>query len=165
MTLGTNLVDLADFKNNLVAEGPDFPRRVERRTNGSDMFIGMMVTGKGETFPDIDPCAEDEQPLGILEGYTNKNKIDDKPAGYWYRDGDVPFDDNKWVIIGIPIPGQILWFCSASNTTIEIDDALKIVDGLMDVASTGDQIYATAEEAVVAASSTTKYFRGRVVRG
>ena len=162
MTLGTNLVDLTDWKNNLVAEGPDFPRRVERRTNGSDIFIGMVVTGSTETFPDIDPCAEDEMPLGLVEGYTNKNKIDDEPAGYWYRDGDVPFGDNKFVFVGIWQQGQVLWVCSGSNETIAIEDPLKVVDGLMEVASTGDDIIMVAAEAVTGASSTTKYFRASV---
>ena len=163
MTLGTKLRNLTDWKNNLVAEGPDFVRRVERRTNGSDIFIGMIVTGKAETFPDIDPCAEDEMILGMVEGYTNRDEVN-KTYGYWYQDGDVPFADNKWVIVGILTPGQVLWFCSASNTTIAVGDGLKVVDGLMKVASTGDDIIAIAEEAVTGVASTTKYFRGKVVK-
>jgi hypothetical protein len=160
MTLGTTLRTLTDWKNNLVAEGPDFATRVERRTNGTDIFIGMIVTGSAETFPDIDPCAEDEMPLGIVEGYTNKHEIDTQ--GYWYRDGDVPFGDNKWVIVGQLTPTQVIWVCSASNTTIANGAPLKVVDGLMTNATTGDDIIGVAEEAVTGASSTTKYFRMRV---
>ncbi len=161
MTLGTNLRSLTDWKNNLVAEGPDFPRRVERRINSDDVFIGSIVTGYRQTFPDIDLCGEDEQPLGIVEGLTNKNEVN-RTYGYWYQDGDVPFDDNTWVLVGIWIRGQVLWLCSGSNETIAIDDPLKIVDGLLEVADTGDDIVFISEEAVTGASSTTQYFRARV---
>jgi len=163
MTLGTNLRDLTDWKHNLVVEGPDFVKREERRTNGEDIFIGMIVTGENETFPDIDPCAEDEMPLGIVEGYTNKDEVNGT-YGYWYQDGDVPFGDNKWVIVATLTPGQIIWVCSASNTTIAQGNGLKVVDGLMALASTGDDIIMKAAEAITGVSSTTQYFRATVVK-
>lgn len=162
MTLGTNLKDLADFKNNLVVEGPDFVRRIEARTNGTDIFIGAIVTRDEETRPDIDLCGEDESPLGIVEGYTNKDEPDSD--GYWYRDGDVPFADNKWVIVGILTPGQILWVCSTANVNINEGEYLKVVAGLLQRGGTGDDLLFKAEEDVTATASTTKYFRASVVK-
>lgn len=163
MTLGTNLIDLADFKNNMVFSGPDFAQVVERRCNGSDIFIGAIVTDDEETFPDIDLCGEDEAPLGIVLGFTNRNQIDSQSAGYWYRDGDVPFADNTWVYVGILTPGQVVWVCSASNTNINSGEYLKVASGLMTRGDTGGDLFMKAMESVTATASTTKYFRAMVV--
>lgn len=162
MTLGTNLRNLSDFKNNLVVEGPDFSRREEALTNGTDIAIGLIVTKFGETQPDIDLCGEDEMIFGIVEGYTNKDEVDSN--GYWYRDPDVPFGNNKWVIVGILVPGQIVWVVSATAVSISRGAGLKVVDGYLQMASTGDDITFTAEESVTGVAGTNQYFRAKVVK-
>lgn len=163
MTLGTKLINLADFKNNMVFSGPDFAQVVERRTNGADIFIGAIVTDKGEPFPDIDLCGEDEAPLGIVLGFTNRDQIDSQDAGYWYRDADVPFADNTWVYVGILTPGQVVWVCSTANVNINSGEYLMVVSGLMRRGGTGNDLFMKAMESVTAVASTSKYFRAMVV--
>lgn len=162
MTLATNLRSLADFKHSLVCEGPDFVRRVERRCNGSDIFIGALVTDEGETFPDIDLAAEDESVLGIVEGYTNRD-LPNATYGYWYYDGDVPFADNKWVIVGILTPGQVVWVCSTADVDIKQGEYLKCAAGLVQRCGTDSDAMFKAMEGITAVASTTQYLRAQVV--
>lgn len=165
VALGTNLRNLADFKHNLVVEGPDFNRREEVKTNGDDIFIGCIVTKEDQTRPYVLAAAEDNTIAGIIEGYTNRDEPD-RTYGYWYWDEDVPFADGKWVIMGQLVPGQILWVVSETNTTIWRGDPLIVVtNGVLTPGSTGDDIIFVAEEDIVAAANVRYYFRAKVVSG
>jgi hypothetical protein len=159
VALGTTLIN----KNirSLLLDG-EYTRIRDGYTNGTDIFIGAIVTRKGETKPDIDLCAEDQMFWGIVTGWApNMPGYVADATGPWYRDYDNPFPDNKWVRVAIPGKNDIILVLSATNETIAIDDPLKVVDGVMEVASTGDDIIAVAQEAVTGATNTRKYFYAR----
>lgn len=163
VALNTNLRNLGDFKNNLVVEGPDFPRREELETATATIFIGAIVTKSGQDRPKCALCEEDQAPAGIVEGYTNRNEPN-QTYGYWYNDYDNMFASGVFVIVGSYIPGQILWVCSATNEDIDRGAYLKIVDGVLESAGTGDDFAFKAEEDVTGTADTRKYFRASVVK-
>lgn len=102
-------------------------RKVVRRTNGSDIFIGAGVTSVGETPPDIDLAADNEILLGIVLGLTH---WEERPTlGWMYNDEDAPIGDNKWVWVYIPDVGDELWVVAKVNTTIAQGADLSCEDG------------------------------------
>lgn len=160
VSLGTTLINLG--VKTLVKYG-GFQRIEDAYTTGSDIFIGAGVTRFGETKPNIDLCAEVDALWGFVLGYNKQlNTIDSQ--GFFYRDYDNPFAASKWVLVGIPVPGNVYLVLSETNTTIAINDKLKCVDGVFAVADTNDNYQMIAEEAVVGASDTRKYFYARWVK-
>jgi len=138
-------------------------RVVDRLTTGTDIFIGAAVTEDGETQPDIDLCAEIEGILGFVLGYVPQWETIDS-EGYYYRDYDNPFGDNKWVRVGIPKQGNVILVLSGTNKTIGRGDKIKCVDGVFECADTNDNYQMIASEAVTGASNTRKYFYARWVK-
>jgi len=163
VALDTNLRDKADFKHNLVVEGPDFSRREEGKTATATIFIGAIVTKTSRAQPIVGLCSTYQMVAGIVEGYTNRDEPD-QDEGYWYQDYDVPFAINKYVVVCQLVPGQILWVCSGTQKTIKRGEPLKIVDGVLEAATTGDDIYFVSEEDVTGVANTRKYFRAKVVK-
>lgn len=162
VALGTTLINLGIAT--LVRKG-NWKRIVDRLTTGTDMFIGAAVTefGQGGTKSSIDLCAEIEAILGFILGYVPQLETIDN-EGYYYRDYDNPFAASKWVRVGIPEPEMVILVLSETNTTIAIGNKLKCVDGVWQVAATSDNYQMIAEEAVVAAANTRKYFHARWVK-
>lgn len=155
-TLISHAIDILLYKG-------QWDRVVDRLTNGTDIFIGSAVTEDGETQPDIDMCGEIEAILGFVLGYVPQlNTIDSQ--GYYYRDYDHPFDDDKWVRVGIPKQGMVIFVCSGVNKDIGHGDKIKCVDGLWQKADTNDNYQMIAEEAVTGESNTAKYFYARWVK-
>ena len=139
-------------------------RIVDRRCNGSDIFIGAGVTEKEEsTHADIDLCAEDETLFGFVVGICPQ--LETIPAlGMWYNDYDVPFSDNVWVRVGIPTQGMVILVLSATNVNINKGEKIHCVDGVFQRATTDGNYQMFAKEAVTGAASTRKYFYARFVR-
>lgn len=91
-------------------------RKVVRRTNGSDQWIGAGVTGVGEAAPDVALAQDDEILLGIVLGLTH---WEDRPAlGWMYNDEDALIGDNKWIWVYLPDKNDELWVVAKSNTSI-----------------------------------------------
>jgi len=161
VALGTTLINLGI--HTLLKTGSVWDRIVDARVNGSDIFIGAIVTRVNETYPDIDLCSEIEAMLGIVIGLnTTKHTL---PAnGAWYNDYDVPFTDNYWVRVGIPRPQGVYLVLSDTEKTFTVGNKLKVVDGVLQVADTNDNFQFICEKAVTGASNTRKYFYARYVK-
>jgi len=132
----------------------------DRTTNGTDMFIGCWVTEKGESNDDIDRCEEDEMPLGIITGYAPPDVSDTEE--YLYRDFDNKFANNKKVNVGDPESKSTILMVSGTNKTIAKGDPLKIVEGCVEVADTGDDIIAIAKTGTTAAANTKKWLYAEI---
>lgn len=159
IALGTTLIDLGIKA--LIKKGK-WKRIEDGRTNGATIGIGMAVTREGQTFPDIDLCGEAEPIWGFVKGLnTTRHTL---PAlGPWFNDYDNPFADNIWVRIGIPAQAMVFLILSAIAVNIGRGRKLKCVDGVFRHADTNDNFQMIAEEPVVAAVNTRKYFYARFV--
>ena len=73
---------------------------VMRRTNGTDLQIGLLCGEVGETFPDIDLSTEGDD--GFL-GYVSHPV---HPTNTF--DIDTAFGDNEWVWVLLPHGGQLV---------------------------------------------------------
>ena len=160
VALGTTLVDLSI--DTLLKKGV-YVRTEDGRTNGTDIFIGALVTRFGETFPDIDLCAVIEAIFGQVVGInTSKHLVHEN--GPWYNDYDNPYGDDKWVRIGILQPEAIYLVLSETNTTIAVFDKLKCVDGVLAIADTADNFQFIANTPVTGAGNVRKYFYATFVK-
>ena len=85
------------------------------RANGTDIFIGALVTHTGETAddPDVDLCAKGEHPDGVIIGPADSAIDLDK-------DSDDCFDDNTWLLMYIPLPGEEIYLCAKANSAITV---------------------------------------------
>lgn len=138
-------------------------RVVDRKTTGTDIFIGAGVTDHGETQPEIDLVVLTESILGFVLGYVPQlNTIDSQ--GYYYRDYDNPFVAGKWVRVGIPKQGIVILVLSHEDETIGRGDMIKCVDGAWMTTESGEIYQMIAEEAVTGAAQTRKYFYARWVK-
>ena len=75
----------------------DKNRVVQRRTTGSDIFLGALVTEVGETFPDIDLCEAGELALGFVWKHSISS---DEPEGWQNPNATTPdytIADNTYV--------------------------------------------------------------------
>ncbi len=153
VALGTTLIDKAVATLLLFGKWKEI---YDRTTNGTDMFIGCMVTEASESGDDIDRCEEDEMPLGVVLGYAPPDIVDTED--YFLKDFDDTFGDGKKVYVGAPERGAIFLGLSETNTTIKKSDPLKIITGVFKGAATGDDIVAIAREPVTGANNTRKYF-------
>jgi len=162
MAVALNTTLIAHGISTLLYKG-QWERVVDRKVNGTDIFIGSAVTEDGETQPDIDLCAEIEAILGFVLGYVPQLETIDA-LGYYYRDYDVPFPDNSWVRVGIPKQGIVIFVCSGTAKTIGRGDKIKCVDGVWEAADTSDNYQMIAEEAVTGVANTRKYFYARWVK-
>ena len=138
-------------------------RVVDRKVNGTDIFIGSGVTDFGETQPDIDLVAEAEALLGFVLGFAPQLETIDA-LGYYFRDYDNAFPDNSWVRVGIPKQGLVILVCSAEQETIARGAQLKCISGLWVSTTTREEYQMIAEEAVTGAINTVKYFYARWVK-
>ena len=154
VALNTTLIDHGI--STLLYKGK-WDRVVDRKVNGTDIFIGAAVAEDGETQPDIDLCAEIEAILGFVLGYVPQLETIDAD-GYYYRDYDVPFPDNSWVHVGIPKQGMVIFVLSGTEKTIGRGDKIKCVDGVWEAADTSDNYQMIAREAVTGVANTRKYF-------
>lgn len=146
----------------LVYKG-QWDRVVDRKVNGTDIFIGAGVTEHGETQPDIALPAEAEALLGFVLGYVPQLETID-PLGYFYRDYDAPFPDNSWVRVGIPRQGMVIFVLSDTQETIGRGDMIKCVAGVWLTSNTREEYQMIAEEDVTGVVSTRKYFYARWVK-
>lgn len=162
MTVALNTTLIDHGISTLLYKG-QWERVVDRLTTGTDIFIGAAVAEDAETQPDIDLCSEVEAILGFVLGYVPQLETIDSD-GYYYRDEDNPFGDNKWVRVGIPKQGIVIFVCSGTEKTIGRGDKIKCVDGLWEAADTNDNYQMIAEEAVTGVSNTRKYFYARWVK-
>ena len=161
VALGTTLINLGI--HTLLKTGSVWDRIVDGKINGTDIFIGAIVTRFGETYPDIDLCSVNDAMLGIVIGLnTTKHNLPEN--GAWYNDFDNCFANDKWARVGIPRPQGVYLILSDTDKTIDIGDKLKVVDGVIQVALTADNFQFIAEQAVTGASNTRKYFYARYVK-
>jgi hypothetical protein len=81
------------------------------RANGADLFLGALVTFKGETAsdPDVDLSATGEPVNGVIVGPAYDALDLDK-------DSDDCYADNTWLIMYVPAPGDELYLTMATNT-------------------------------------------------
>ena len=94
VALGTTLIDLSI--DTLLKKGV-YARIEDAITDGTDIFIGALVTRFGQTFPDIDLCAEIEAIFGQVVGInTSKHPVPDN--GPWYNDYDNKIKEAKQLI-------------------------------------------------------------------
>ena len=162
MTVALNTTLISHGISTLLYKG-QWERVVDRKVNGTDIFIGAGVTEVGETQPDIDLCAEAEALLGFVLGYSPQLETIDS-QGYYYRDYDNPFPDNSWVRVGIPRQGLVIFVLSGTQDTIARGDPIKCIDGVFVKTGTREEYQMIAEEAVTGAINTRKYFYARWVK-
>lgn len=160
VSLGTTLINLNI--STLVKFG-GWDRIEDAMTTGADIFIGAGVSRFGETKPDIDLCAAVEVLWGFVLGYNKQlNTID--AQGYFYRDYDNPFANNKWVLVGIPKQSAVYLVLSATEETLAISDKIYCVDGVFTKATTSDNYQMICEEPVTGVAAVRKYFYARWVK-
>lgn len=160
VALGTTLINLSI--DTLLKKGV-YVRTEDAKTTSTDIFIGALVTRFGETFPDIDLCAEIEAIFGQVVGInTSKHLVHEN--GPWYNDYDNPYGNDKWVRVGILQPEAIYLVLSETNTTIVVGNKLKNKDGVLKLADTSDNFQFIANSAVTGAGNTRKYFYATFVK-
>jgi hypothetical protein len=93
--------------------------------NGSDIFLTAGVTQYGETGPDVDLCAEDEQLSGIICGQADDATSLDK-------DSDDPFDDNTPLHMAVPIPGEEVYLTAKTAGSITKDKVVQCDGGFFE---------------------------------
>lgn len=161
--LGTTLIDL-----DVSALDQDGYNKIwTRRTAASTLFLGAIVTGQDQTFPDIVLAGEDDPILGhLVKLDTSKHTLPNVTSGNasFYNDYDNCFSDNVFVLVGQMKVGGLYLILSGTNKTFAMDDPLKIVDGVADLATTGDIVSFISKEVVTGASNTRKYFWAEYVR-
>jgi len=96
------------------------------RANGSDLFLGAVVTFSGETVndPDVDLCAKGEQPDGIIIGPAYSAVDLDK-------DSDDCYDDNTWLTMYTPLPGEEIYLTVKTNTSISYGARVQVDGGFL----------------------------------
>ena len=160
VALGTTLINLSI--DTLLKKGV-YERIEDGITTDADIFIGALVTRFGETFPDIDLCAEIEAIFGQVVGLnTSKHTLPDD--GPWYNDYDNPFANNRWGRVGLLKPESIYLVLSDTNITITVGAKLKNADGVLKLADTSDNFQFIANEPVTGAGNTRKYFYATFVK-
>ena len=160
VALGTTLI--AKKIKTLVKFG-GWDRIEDAMTNGTDIFIGAGVARLGETRPDIDLCAAEDTLWGFVLGYNKQlNTIDSQ--GYYYRDYDVPFANNKWVLVGIPKQSSVYLVLSETEETLAIGQKIYCLDGVFTKASSARNYQMIVEEAVTGVADVRKYFYARWVK-
>lgn len=162
MAVALNTTLISHGISTLLYKG-QWERVVDRKTTGTDIFIGAGVTDYGETQPDIDLCGEAEALLGFVLGYAPQLETIDS-QGYYYRDYDHCFPDNSWVRVGIPKQGIVIFVLSDTQETIARGAPIKCIDGVFVDTSTREEYQMIAEEAVTGVASTRKYFYARWVK-
>ena len=103
------------------------------RANGADLFISAWVTYAGETAddPDVDLCAKGETPNGIIVGPAFAATDLDK-------DSDDCYDDNTWLKMYIPVPGDEIYCTSKTNSDITYGGRIIVDGGFVDDFAYGD---------------------------
>lgn len=140
-----------------------YVRIEDGRINGVDVFLGALVTRYGETFPDIALCGDGEGILGQVIGInTSKHLVHED--GPWYNDFDNPYANDTWVRIGIFESQGIYLVLSETNITVAVNDKLKVVTGVLAIATTiattptvPEHYQFLANEPKAAAADTRKY--------
>ena len=101
-------------------------RTLRKKTNGSDIFLGAVVTIFEESnVYDIDLAGEDEPIYGIVSA-----RADD--ATDLDNDSDDPFADNINVMVTFPVPGDVFYCVTKQNTTITYGFALQADGGFVE---------------------------------
>ena len=101
-------------------------RTISKKTNGSDIFLGAVVTIFGESNKyDIDLCAEDEPIFGIVSGRADDATLLD-------NDSDDPFADDINVLVTIPVAGDVFYCATKQNTTITYGKGLQSDGGYVE---------------------------------
>jgi len=117
------------------------PIILEMRANGTDIYPGLVVTGYGETWPDIDLCAGGEYPLGVVlehSGNDGLTTVRETP------DIDTAYSDNATVRVALLGSGaKVYCKLAAQTTTTAIYPGMKLVvdsssDGYVSLPSTTD---------------------------
>lgn len=117
---------------------------VQRKTNGTDMFPGCVVSEVGETFPAVDLAEAGELWLGIAWRHSNPADI---PEGWMNPDASSPdytFATATYIDVILPHGGEleIAAFVSKRTTNannITGNEILKVsatTDGKLDVTTT-----------------------------
>ena len=101
-------------------------RTIRKKTNGTDIFLGAVVTIYGESNAyDIDLAAEDEPIFGIVSG-----RADD--ATDLDNDSDDCFANNINVLVTIPVPGDVFYCATKTNVTVTYGQALQADGGFVE---------------------------------
>ena len=162
MGVALNTTLIAHGHATLLYKG-QWARVVDRRINGTDVFIGAAVTEHGEVQPDIALCALEEGILGFVLGYVPQLETIDA-QGYFYRDYDTPFPDNSWVRVGIPRQHLVIFVLSDTQEDIGRGDLIRCIDGVWRSSVTREDYQMISEEDVVGAINTRQYFYARWVK-
>ena len=101
-------------------------RTIRKKTNGTDIFLGAVVTIYGESNAyDIDLAGEDEPIFGIVSG-----RADD--ATDLDNDEDDCFANNINVMVTVPVPGDVFYCVSKTNVDITYGAALQCDGGYVE---------------------------------
>ena len=148
MTLASPLKTVTQ-SNSIIYKGGN-GRTVLVQANGSDLFLGALVTGYAETAPNVDLCGEDEPISGVIVGEYFPYKVD------LDKDSDDTFDDESYLAMYVPKDKDQLYLCALTAETITIDDWVEVSAGFFKT-STKALGFGRAKQAVTGASATEAY--------
>jgi hypothetical protein len=101
-------------------------RTIRKKANGSDIFLGAVVTIYGESNAyDVDLAAEDETIFGIVSGAADDATDLD-------NDSDDCFADNANILVTIPVPGDVWYSATKQNVTVTYGQALQADGGFVE---------------------------------
>jgi len=147
MVLATSLINKSDSGSVIYKKNADGGRTVKRRTNGTDQFLTAIVTGQGETAPDMDLAATGQTIFGVIIGTYDPFEVD------LSKDSDSALADNKMIQVYKPIPGDQLYGTVKTNTDITIETWVDTDGGYL-IAGTRTAHIGVAKEAVTGVSGT-----------
>ena len=121
MTLSASLKSKTHSVWNLRKSGIE----VDVKANGADLFLTAGVTKFGETGPDVDLCAEDEQLSGIIVGRSDAATDMDK-------DSDDTYADDTNLKMGVPSTGEEIFLTAKTAITVTKDKAVQCDGGFFE---------------------------------
>jgi hypothetical protein len=145
--------------SSLACYGGSFSRILDKMTASCDVFIGALVTQSG--MDDVDLVQEGEPLLGIVMG-PNSLMTQIPSEGFFYNDYDNPFRDNSWVRVGVLSPNQVVYALVKGN--FQLNDKLKIDNGMLVLADIDDDFSFVAEESVSLNINELNYCKARFIK-
>ena len=147
MTLSSPFKDVTD-SNGVILKGGD-GRTVTVKANGSDLFLGAGVSYQNETNEeDVDLAAAGEAVDGVIVGEAFPYKVD------LDKDSDDCYDDNSYLQMYVPEPGDILYGTVATATSLSKDAYVKFSGGFLTSSTRSNAIGRNRGGAITGASGT-----------
>jgi len=144
MTLSTSLANKTQSNGVIVKGGNGRTETVQ--ANGADIFLTAIVTGDGESNPDVDLAGAGEPVGGVIICSQFPYEVD------LSKDSDSCYSDNTYLGMYVPQSGDELYLTVATNSSIAKDNWFKASGGFIVTSAKADAL-GTCLEAITAAST------------